>query len=262
MNKELKKSKRKGVFTTGIVSKAADKEIVLYFTGNKHAGENFEKILEMRPAELPLIIQMSDALSRNIPKSSTVESFCNVHARRNFLDAEGDYQREVKFIKHLYSKIFAVEKECKEKKLNWKDRLKCHQKKSVRVLNRLRRWCLKQLYLKRVDPQDSLGQAIQYLLNHWKRLTAFARIEGAPIENNEAERALKLKILERKNSLFYRSTLGAFVGDIISSIIATSKKSNVNALDWMTAIHKNQIEVKNNPEAWLPWAWNERNFLS
>ena len=41
-------SERTGQFTSGIVSILGDHKIALYFTGNKHAGENLAKVLQHR----------------------------------------------------------------------------------------------------------------------------------------------------------------------------------------------------------------------
>ena len=58
---------RTGVYTTGIVSKAGDHEIVLFFTGLRHAGENLQDVPELRDPKRGPPIQMSDGLSRNLP---------------------------------------------------------------------------------------------------------------------------------------------------------------------------------------------------
>jgi len=79
-----KKGKRKGTFTSGILSVADSVKIALFFTGHNHAGENLNDILEKRNAALGPPIQMCDGLSRNIPKEfKTIVSNCIVHARRN-----------------------------------------------------------------------------------------------------------------------------------------------------------------------------------
>ncbi|MDD8043784.1 MAG: transposase [Verrucomicrobiota bacterium] len=41
---------------------------------------------------------------------------------------------------------------------------------------------------------------------------------GAPIDNNASERALKKAILHRKNSMFYKTRIGARLGDLFMSI--------------------------------------------
>ena len=60
--------KRSGTFTSTIVSMVGACRIALYFTGWKHAGENRAEVLKQRTRELPALIHMCDALSRNTPK--------------------------------------------------------------------------------------------------------------------------------------------------------------------------------------------------
>ncbi len=59
---------RTGMFATGIISIRGDRKIALFHTGRKHAGENMNDILRKREADRGPPIQMSDALSRNVPK--------------------------------------------------------------------------------------------------------------------------------------------------------------------------------------------------
>ena len=61
---------RTGQFTSGIVSTRQGQQVALFFTGRRHAGENFARVLAQRAAGLPPPIQMCDALSRNLPKLS------------------------------------------------------------------------------------------------------------------------------------------------------------------------------------------------
>jgi len=49
---------RTGIFTSGIVSTAAERNIALFFTGRQHAGENLADVLKQRAAELNAPIQM------------------------------------------------------------------------------------------------------------------------------------------------------------------------------------------------------------
>ena len=67
-------AERKGVFTTGIVSKRGDLKIALFFTGKKHAGENLTDVLKRRAVELSAPIHMCDGLSRNDPGDCPVIS--------------------------------------------------------------------------------------------------------------------------------------------------------------------------------------------
>jgi transposase len=46
---------------------------------------------------------------------------------------------------------------------------------------------------------------------------------GAPLDNTICERVLKRAVLHRKNSLFYKTTNGAGVGDFFMSLIQTAE---------------------------------------
>ncbi len=59
---------RTGTYTSGIVSQLADDRVIaLYFTGQKHAGENLARVLAERVSGMDPPIQMCDALSSNAP---------------------------------------------------------------------------------------------------------------------------------------------------------------------------------------------------
>ena len=106
-----------------------------------------------------------------------------------------------------------------------------------------------------MEPNSSLGQAITYMQNHWKTLTRFLSVPSAPLDNNLVERALKLFIRQRKNSLFYRSEHSAYIASVLTSLIATCIYAGVNVLDYLVALQEHRSEVFADPEAWLPWTY-------
>ena len=74
------------------------------------------------------------------------------------------------------------------------------------------------------------------MLNHWTALTLFLRQAGAPLDNNICERALKMAILHRKNSLGYKTQNGARLGDLFMSLIHTCRLCAGNPLDYLNAL--------------------------
>ncbi len=94
---------------------------------------------------------------------------------------------------------------------------------------------------------------MQYIIRHYDGLTAFCHHPGAPVENNEIERLIKLIVRGRKNSLFFKNQTGASVSDVITSILATCQENEVNAFDYLQSIQRNQLSVKASPEKWMPW---------
>ena len=69
----------------------------------------------------------------------------------------------------------------------------------------------------------------------------------------EFNRALKLCIRQRKNSLFYATEHSATIASILTSVIATWVQAGVNALDYLVAVQEHRQEVFAHPGAWLPW---------
>jgi len=94
-----------------------------------------------------------------------------------------------------------------------------------------------------------------YMQTHWARLTRFLAIAGAPLDNNLVERALKLFIRQRKNSLFYATEHSAYIASVLTSLIATCLHAGVNALEYLVALQEHRTEVFAAPEAWLPWTY-------
>ena len=247
------KAKRTGIYTTGIVSKAGKRIFNLFFTGNHYAGENLDKILQCRARETKAVI-MSDALSWNLPKKVAVLwANCMTHARRYFYDYRKEYPKMVGYVLSLFRKIYHYDAIADERGLSPEERLRYHQKKSGPVIDKLRRWGLKYLYLKKIEPNEELGDALKYFFKHFKELTLFLRIPGVPLCNNIVERLLKTPILNRKNSYFYKTQFGALVGDVMMSLIETCKSAGKNPQRYLLALHENASWVKASPEQWLPW---------
>lgn len=257
--------KRTGVFTSGIVSTRQGRQIALYFTGRQHAGENLADVLGQRAAELPAPIQMSDALSRNVPRlPGGVEILianCLAHGRRQFVEIVQNFPAECHYVLEMLGRVYGYDTEARERGLTAIDRLQFHWHHSSPVMNELHRWLEMQLAQKKTEPNSGLGQAILYLLRHWRGLTAFLREPNAPLDNNLCERALKRAVLHRKNALFYRTLNGAQVGDLFMSLIHTCELCGANPFDYLTELQKHAGDLAQKPEAWMPWNYREAGIL-
>jgi transposase len=213
---------RTGVFTSGLVWMVQKRRIALYFTGCKHAGENLAEVLKLRSPDLPPIIQMCDALSRNVPKLvETLVAHCNAHGRRNFVKVTASFPDQCQFVLETLREVYGYDAVTREQGMSAEQRLAYHQEHSKPVMDKLHNWLNAQFEEKLVEPNSGLGGAISYLLKYWEKLTLFLRVAGAPIDNNIVERALKKAILHRKNSLFYKTRKGAQMGDLFMSLIHT-----------------------------------------
>jgi hypothetical protein len=245
---------RKGIFTTGILSKMEDWMAVLYFTGRNHAGENIDELLQKRLQGLSPPQLMCDALSRNIPKVlEVILSNCLTHGRRNFVDIINAFPDECRHVIEVLADVYHNDEIAKDKSMSPQERLAFHQAESRPLMDDLYTWFEQQLDEKKAEPNSGLGKAIAYMMKHWTPLTRFLEIPGAPLDNNICERALKKSIIHRKNSLFYKTQNGANVGDMFMSLIQTCNMAQENPFDYLVALQKNASEVKENPAKWLPW---------
>jgi transposase len=252
---------RTGVFTSGIVSTGEGWKIALYFTGRQHAGENIADVLKQRAKQSSPPIQMCDALSRNVPKlPAGVEILlanCLAHGRRQFVEVAENFPDECRYVLETLGQVYGHDAEAREQALPPEQRLQFHQQRSGPVMEQLHYWLEAQLAGKRTEPNSGLGKAIAYLLRHWRPLTAFLRIAGAPLDNNIVERALKRAVLHRKNALFYRTLNGAQVGDLFMSLIHTCQLCGANSFDYLTALQRHAQQLAADPAEWMPWNYRE-----
>lgn len=245
---------RTGCFTSGLVCQVDDRKIALFFTGADHAGENLENLLKKREAERGPPIQMCDGLSRNVPKSSkTTLSNCLNHGRRNFVDVAEAFPDECRFVIETLKEVYRNEEIVLREKMSPQQRLLFHQKESKPWMDKLELWLHEQFDQKKVEPNSTLGKAISYMNKRWTPLTAFLRIEGAPLHNNICEQALKRAVLHRKNSLFYRSFRGAYVGDTLMSLIHTCNLAKANPFEYLVALQLHSAQLAASPQNWMPW---------
>ena len=245
---------RTGTFTTGMLSVTGKGSIVVFRTGRNHAGENMTDLLGQRDPQIAPPIQMCDALSRNTSKEfDTILANCLAHARRNFVDVAANFPDECTYVIETLAGVYNNEKTADRKEMTPLKRLRYHKAHSGPPMNRLHKWMAEQMQSRKVEPNSGLGKAISYMMKHWKPLTMFLRVRGAPLDNNLCEQALKRAILHRKNSLFYKTLRGAQVGDIFMSLIHTCKLHRVNPFDYLVALQRHARDVLDNPQAWLPW---------
>jgi transposase len=252
---------RTGIFTSGIVSTAQGWKIALYFTGRQHAGENIADVLKQRNRELGPAIQMCDALSWNAPKlPAGVElliAHCLAHGRRQIVEVAQNFPGECRHVLEKLGEVYRNDAEARSAGMTPEERLGFHQQQSKPIMDGLHDWLEAQFRERKVEPNSSLGKAIQYLLRHWQPLTLFLRQAGAPLDNNLCERALKRAVLHRKNALFYRTLNGAQVGDLFMSLIHTCQLCGVNSFEYLTELQRHARELAAGPSEWMPWNYRE-----
>jgi len=233
-------------------------QIALFFTGRQHAGENLADVLAHRAAELGPPIQMCDALSHNTAgEFESILANCLSHSRRKFVDVVDNFPDECRIVLETLREVYRHDAEARERGMSREERLRFHQENSGPLMDRLETWLQQQFDERRVEPNSELGKAIEYMQKHWKKLTLFLRVPGAPLDNNLCERVLKKAILHRKNAYFYKTANGARVGDLFMSLIHSAELCRANTFDYLVALQRHHEVVAENPGRWMPWNFRD-----
>lgn len=153
---------------------------------------------------------------------------CNAHARRKFVEIEANYPEECEEILDLYKALYRVEAKVPAGRLTGGEataRLdllrQLRNEESRPIMKEMRAWAnaTAPRHLKR----SGLGEAIGYLLNHWKPLTVFLDDPRVPIDNNRMERGLRGPVCGRKNHHGSKSKRGTEVAAVLYSIVESCK---------------------------------------
>lgn len=250
---------RTGTFITGFISRTKERDIALFYNGTRHAGENMECLLHKRNINADKVIQMCDASSRNISASfKTILCNCLSHGFRKFDELKEFYPDQCIRVIELIAKVY--DNDDRTHKMSKLERLHYHQINSKPIMDQLHKYLEDLLASKQVEPNDSLGKAVKYMLKYWHELTQFLRVEGAPLDNNIVERALKIPIRGRRTWLFYKTEYGAMIGGVLTSIIYTCALSGINPLHYLIALQENKNQIVKEREKWLPWNYKDNLF--
>ena len=257
-------TERTGMFTTALVVRVGERLIALYYSGRSHAGENLAALLDKREPDHEPPLVMSDALSHNeVEEGLVVRCHCLAHGRRQFSDIAELFPSECQVVIETLKAVFDHDEVTREQAMSAAARFAYHQTYSEPLMKDLKVWLDEQMSDRLVEPNSVLGKAITYMQSHWETLTRFLHVEQAPLDNNLVERALKLFIRQRKNSLFYKSEHSAHVASVLTSLILTCIYAGVNPLAYFVVLQEHRADVASgvgptffaDPEAWLPWTY-------
>lgn len=253
-NTKLNQGEEKGksCFSTVICGEKEGINIILYITKQSYCGQNIAPIVQNGNKNL-----MSDASSMNIPnigveqlKTLTIFN-CLAHAHRKFRDIAEFYPLECKYFIDQVQSIYAIDnKTCGMSEV---ERLEFHKKNSTQHITNIYNKIDHLFDNKVVEPSSHLGKAMKYWVNNKEGLTRFLTKHGVALDNNRSERQLKRLILQRKNSLFFKTLSSSEVLSGLSSIIATCAENKINSYNYLNWIQENRKEATKKPTEYLPW---------
>jgi transposase len=148
---------------------------------------------------------------------------CWAHARREFFDARLNQGYEAHYVLSLIGQLYDIEDEVRLQ--GPEARLAARQERSVPILDRLEKFLRDQKGS--ALPKSQYGKAVGYALNHWTELRRFTESGLLEIDNNIAERTMRLCAIGRKNWLFVGSDRGGESAATCFSILAGAKRHRI-----------------------------------
>lgn len=178
---------------------------------------------------------------------------CHAHARRKF--EELHYlgpTLETSTALGYFQRLFAIEEQART--LSDEQRHEVRQQHSRPVLTEFKGWMDAQLETLR--PKHPLRGAIQYMTTRWESFSRFLESGAIPLENNAAERAIKMPVIGKKNHLFFASPRGGEAAMVFYTLTATCRRLHIDPQAYLRDVFKRLPTMSGEQiEALLPDRW-------
>jgi len=263
--KGAKRSLNTTVVTGRSVADDPDSTIVFYRSHLGSLGNLLEMLLRRRNAGARRLVVQSDLSTTNLVSDPELNKRfdiemcgCAYHARRPFALYEDQDPAHAEYMLHLFSGLALHERlldECGRNRDNvlavrgtdsralWKDILELAKRMA-------QRW----------SKATPLGNAVQYIITHFKKLTAYLENPQIEMSNNLRERLLRTEKLIEKSSMFRRTIEGRAVLDILRTVLQTAVAAGVPAQEYLVDVMRaDPEEVAAHPELYTPRGWRARH---
>lgn len=179
------------------------------------------------------------------------EAACWAHARRKFHEIQVAHPSPLtaEALERIAA-LYGIEKEIRGSASSLRQEVR--QARAAPLLASLHAWL--QASLAKLSKKSDTAAAIRYALSRWRALTRYLEDGALEIDNNAAERALRVVALGRKNFLFAGSDQGGERAAAMYSLLGTAR---LNGLDPEIYLHYVLDRIADHPisriEELLPW---------
>jgi transposase len=179
------------------------------------------------------------------------EAACWAHVRRKLYDLHLAHKSPVaqEALRRI-GELYAIEADIRGRQPE--ERRRVRGERSRPLLESLKQWLEETLV--KLSRKSETAQAVRYALGRWDALLRYVDDGRLEMDNNAAERALRVVALGRKNYLFAGSDRGGERAATIYSLIGTAK---LNDIDPETYLREVLSRIADHPinriEELLPW---------
>jgi transposase len=183
-------------------------------------------------------------------------TFCMAHARRKFVDALKDDEKQANHVLDEMQLLYVLEDKMREEELGWEQRTIERREHASPILERLGKWLEENQYSYR--PESPMGKAIAYAHKRWAGLSAYVLHGQMEIDNNLVENAVRPLAIGRKAFLFAGSHKAAEMTAAMYSFMASCKKNKINEFEWLKDVFERiQSHKQKDLYQLLPSNWEE-----
>ncbi|HEX7477320.1 MAG TPA: IS66 family transposase [Polyangiales bacterium] len=187
-------------------------------------------------------------------ESSRTRVGCWAHARRKFFEALRTAPAAKEALE-LIVELYRIESHAAELDiLGSEAHLALRDLDSRAVLTRLEAWL--DNHSGQHPPKSAMGTAVGYAIKQRAALRVFLSDPKLPLDNNYAERGLRIFALGRKNFLFAGHVEGAQNLAVLQSVVSTCRLHGVNPYEYIKDL---LLRMQTHPavrvDELMPWCW-------
>lgn len=142
---------------------------------------------------------------------------CWAHARRKFVEAEGNDPPRARHALEKMGQLYAIEEKVRKEGLQGEAVVKLRQERAYPIIRELEEWC-RQEYTKTLD-KSPIANAMFYMYTWFEQLAGYVNDARFCVDNNPVERSIRPLTLNRKNVLFSGSHEAAHAAAIFFSLM-------------------------------------------
>lgn len=165
-----------------------------------------------------------------------VHACCLAHSRRKFVEAvkvDAKDQDSARIVA-LMDELFAIDRQAREEKMDDAQRDVLRQERAPRVLDQLRTSLL--ALQKAALPKSLAGQAANYTLSLWTKLTLFLKYPELELSNNLAENSMRPVAIGRRNWLHLGSKDAGPKVAAIFSVIESCRRVGIPVRQYLADV--------------------------
>ena len=181
-----------------------------------------------------------------------VHASCNMHARREFIQAESNDPILASQAISFYQQLYDVEE--RGKMLDAAARHQLRQRDAVPIWNGMRRW-LDGEAAKRALPRSRIGEALGYLRNQWSALTVYLGDPRIPIDNAQSEQIIRPLTVGRNNWQFLGHPRAAAGRLQLYSVVSSAHRHHLVIDDYLEDVLRKLSDAQQNHPTDLELGW-------